>query len=513
MKFYITTPIYYANAKPHLGHAYATVITDIFARYRRAQGDNTFFLTGTADHGEKIVRAATAVGMGPQAFVDQNAEKFKTLYKKLDISNDYFIRNSDKENHWPGAQALWNKIEAVGDLYQGTYKGLYCIGCESFKTEKDLTGGKCPDHNTACEEIEEENYFFRLSKYADRIKSIIENNEIEIIPASRKQELLNFINDGLQDLSFSRPEGVIPWGIPVPGKQNQMMYVWCEELSNYVSALGYGRSDDENFKTFWPADIHVVGKDILRFHAIVWPAMLLSAGLPLPKKILAHGMLISDGRKMSKTIGNVIDPDDLIGEYSSESLRYYFAREVSPFDDSDITAQKFKEAYNANLANGLGNLVSRTLKMSEQYFSGHVTGDTSTVPPIRTHTTEAISLGDLAGYNIPYLITNNILPRYHEYMGAYEINKASDVIWELVGHLDQFVTDYEPFKLIKTNKEETERIILGLLYGLNEISEMLLPIMPDTAEKIKELIGAKENDGTISFASTTPLEPLFMRKS
>ncbi len=513
MKFYITTPIYYANAKPHLGHAYATVIADIFARYRRAQGDNTFFLTGTADHGEKIVRSATTAGMGPQEFVDQNVEKFKNLYKKLDIANDYFIRNSDKEHHWPGAQSLWNKIEAVGDLYQGTYKGLYCIGCESFKTEKDLVSGKCPDHNTACEEIEEENYFFRLSKYADKIKSIIENNEIEIIPSSRKQELLNFINDGLQDLSFSRPEGAIPWGIPVPGKQNQMMYVWCEELSNYVSALGYGRSDDENFKTFWPADIHIVGKDILRFHAIVWPAMLLSVGLPLPKKILAHGMLISDGKKMSKTIGNVIDPDDLIAEYNGDALRYYFAREVSPFDDGDITVEKFKEAYNANLANGLGNLVSRTLKMSEQYFNGRITGDTDSVPPIRTRITEVTSLGDLTGLNIPYIITNDILPRYHTHMGGYEINKATDVIWELVGHLDQFVTDYEPFKLIKTDKDATEKVLWGLLYGLREITEMLRPMMPDTAEKIKTLIGAIKEGEELSFRSKAPTEPLFMRKS
>ncbi len=513
MKFYITTPIYYANAKPHLGHAYATVIADIFARYRRAQGDNTFFLTGTADHGEKIVRAATAVGMGPQAFVNQNVEKFKELYKKIDISNDYFIRNSDKEHHWPGAQALWNKIEAAGDLYQGVYKGLYCVGCESFKTEKDLVDGKCPDHNTACEEIEEENYFFRLSKYADKIKNIIENNEIEIIPSSRKQELLNFINEGLQDISFSRPEGIIPWGIPVPGKQNQMMYVWCEELSNYISALGYGRDDDENFKTFWPADIHIVGKDILRFHAIVWPAMLLSAGLPLPKKILAHGMLISEGRKMSKTIGNVIDPTDLIAEYNSDTLRYYFAREISPFDDGDITVEKFKEAYNANLANGLGNLVSRTLKMSEQYFGGKVTGDSGSAPSIRTRTAVISALGELAGLNIPYLVINDILPRYHNHMAKYEVNKASDVVWELIGCLDQFVTDYEPFKLVKTDKDTAEKVLWSLLYGLHEISEMITPLMPATAEKIKILIGATEEGETLSFKSTVPTEPLFMRKS
>ncbi len=511
-KFYITTPIYYANAKPHLGHAYATVLADVFARYRQGQGDKVFFLAGTADHGEKIVRAATKEGMGPQEFVDQTSEKFKELHKTLGITNDYFIRNSDKEHHWPGAQALWKKIEASGDLYQGVYKGLYCVGCESFKTDKDLVNGKCLDHDTLPDEIEEENYFFRLSKYAEKIKNIIKNNEIEIIPASRKQELLNFINEGLQDLSFSRPAGTITWGIPVPGKENQMMYVWCEELSSYISALGYGRSDDENFKTFWPADVHVVGKDILRFHAIVWPAMLLSTELPLPKKILAHGMLISGGKKMSKTIGNVIDPLDLIAEYGSEALRYYFTRETSPFEDGDITVEKFKEAYNANLANGLGNLVSRTLKMSKQYFGGHVTGDRQSSPPIRTRVAVVAALGELAGLNIPYLVMNDILPRYHNHMAAYEVNKAADVAWELIAHLDQFVTDYEPFKLIKTNKDATEKVLWCLLYGLREISEMITPLMPVTAEKIKALIGATEEGGTLSFKSTTPTEPLFIRK-
>ncbi len=510
--FYITTPIFYANAKPHLGHAYTTVLADIFARYQRAQGNQTFFLIGTADHGEKIVRAAITAGVGPQAFVDQFVETFKGLYKKLGITNDYFIRNSDQEHHWPGAIVLWNKIKDSEDLYRGVYKGLYCIGCESFKTEKDLIKGKCPDHMTSCEEIEEENYFFKLSKYADKIKSILEKNEIEIIPESRKQELINFIEEGLQDISFSRPEGNIPWGIPVPLEEKQMMYVWCEELSNYITALGYGRSDDENFKKFWPADVHVVGKDILRFHAILWPAMLLSAGLPLPKKILAHGMLISDGKKMSKTIGNVIDPTDLIAEYNADTIRYYFAREISPFDDGDITVGKFKEAYNANLANGLGNLVSRTLKMSEQYFGGLVTGDRQSSPPIRTHGAVVTALSDLAGLNIPYLIMNDTLPRYHKHMVAYEINKAADVVWELIAHLDQFVTDYEPFKLIKTDKDATEKVLWCLLYGLREISEMITPLMPDTAEKIKKLIGATEEGDTLSFNSTAPTEPLFMRK-
>lgn len=511
-KFYITTPIYYANAKPHLGHAYATVIADIFARYHRTQGDQTYFLTGTAEHGEKIIRAASTVGTGPQAFVDKHVEGYKELWKKLSITNDYFIRNSDMKHHWPGAQALWKAIESTGDLYKGTYKGLYCVGCESFKTEKDLVEGKCPDHNTVCEQIEEENYFFKLSKYSDRIKQALVEDEIQIIPATRKQELINFIDEGLQDLSFSRPEGVVPWGIPVPDTENQMMYVWCEELSNYISALGYGRSDDENFKTFWPANVHVLGKDILRFHAIVWPAMLLSAGLSLPKKILAHGMIISGGKKMSKTIGNVIDPSELIAEYDADTLRYYFAREMSPLDDGDITTEKFKNAYNANLANGLGNLVSRTLKMSEQYFGGSVRGNIKDAPSVQTRGLGNDKREDLPGVTIPYFIFNETWPHYKAYMETYEINKASDAVWELVGYLDQFITDYEPFKLVKTDKATAEKVLWSILYGLNEITKMINAIMPNTSLKIQELIAVNEENDAIIFTTKVPETPLFMRK-
>jgi len=472
-KFYITTPIYYSNAAPHIGHAYATTISDIVARFRRMQDDNVFFLTGTADHGEKIARSATDAGMTPQVFTDQNVEKFKGLYGKLNISNDYFIRNSDKENHWPGAQALWEKLVESGDIYKGVYKGRYCVGCESFKTEKDLVDGKCPDHDKEPEEIEQENYFFRLSKYSKEIKKVLEEDEIRILPASRKQELLSFVNEGLQDVSFSRPKGESTWGIPVPNDPEQLMYVWCEELSNYVSALGYGREDDNNFKTFWPADIHVVGKDILRFHAIVWPAMLMSAGIPLPKKILAHGMIISDGKKMSKTIGNIIDPQELIEEYGSEALRYYLAREISPFEDSDITKEKFKETYNANLANGLGNLVARVMKMSETHLEKN-----------------------------PATLEKAVPEEFSALLDALEIQKASDFVWERISDLDMKIQETQPFKLVKEDKEKAVSIIEELVVELNTIGRMLNPILPDTSLHIEDAI--KNN--------MMPDTPLFPRK-
>jgi len=516
-KFYITTPIFYANAELHIGHTYTLVLSDILARYHRKVGDNTFFLTGSDEHGDKIVRAAQKQDLGPQAFVNANVEKTQELIKTLGISNDFFIRTSDKEKHWGGAQKLWRALEEAGDIYKGVYKGLYCVGCEAFITEKECVNGKCPLHDTAPEHIEEENYFFKLSKYVPEVRRLLENGELKISPQSKVNEMVALLDasgeGALADVSISRPERAIPWGIPVPNDPAQLMYVWCDALSNYISALGYGSDDEEKYKIFWPADVQVLGKDIIRFHAILWPAMLLSAKLPLPHELLVHGFVNSGGKKMSKTIGNVLTPTEFISEYSLDALRYYLSREVSPVDDWDLTREKFKEVYNANLANGLGNLVSRTLKMAEQYFGGKVTGDMLSVPPIRTRASTMETLGDIAGLNMPYILTNDLLPRYHAHMSAHEINKAADVIWELVGHLDQFVADYEPFKLVKTDKKATEDVIWGLLYGLREIGEMLIPMMPETSKTILELIGASEaSTGELMFNAKVPAEPLFKRK-
>jgi len=512
-KFYITTAIPYANATPHMGHAYEAVLADVIARYKRLSGFDTFFLSGTAEHGEKILRAAKLAEVGPQAFVDKNVAKLLDLYKKLNISNDDFIRNSDKERHWPGAQHLWVKMDEAGDIYKKSYNGLYCVGCERFITDKELVNGKCPDHDKIPERVEEENYFFRLSKYQDRIIEILEGDEIEITPQSRKKELLTFVKDGLDDISFSRPEGNIPWGIPVPNDSTHMMYVWCEELSNYISALGFGREEDGNFKKYWPADLHVIGKDILRFHAVVWPAMLLSAGLPLPKRILTHGMVTSDGKKMSKTIGNVVDPYEYYENFGSDPLRYYLSREISTFEDGDFTKERFLEVYNANLANGLGNLVSRTLKMSEQYFDGDVSRRQDTDVPLKKTFSTVSGNEDLLGFSIPYTIRNIIFPEYYAKMDSVEVNDAADVVWKLIGMLDGYVTDYEPFKLIKEDREKTENIVWNLLYGIHFVSLMLTPFMPDTADKINTLLGASLDDkgAPLSFDTKKVESPLFAR--
>lgn len=512
MKFYITTPIFYANAKLHMGHTYTLVLADILARYHRSQGDKTFFLTGADEHGDKIVRAAQKEGVGPQAFVNDKVASFKELLQKLSISNDAFIRTSDHEAHWPGAIKLWRALEATGDIYKGTYRGLYCVGCEAFVTEKECVDGKCPLHDTSPEQIEEENYFFKLSRYSAELKRLIETGELKITPAGRAHEMRALIGEGLSDVSISRPLGTIPWGIPVPNDPAQVMYVWCDALASYLSALGYGSSDEKEFTAFWPADVHVLGKDIIRFHALLWPALLSSAKLPIPKELLVHGFVTSGGKKMSKTIGNILEPEEFLQEYGLDALRYYLAREVSPTEDWDLTREKFREVYNANLANGLGNLVSRVLKMSAQYFDGRITGDPVRVPPFHVQGDQVPFSGDLPGFNIPYVIADSILPRYHASLRVHEVNRAVDAIWELVGQLDGYITSYEPFKLIKTDKATTELVLWGLVYGLHEITAMLTPIMPATATKIKGLIEAREEGGMTTFITKTPTEPLFMRK-
>ncbi len=461
--FYVTTPIFYPNAKLHLGHAYTTTVTDILARYHRLIGDSTYFLTGSDENTQKMVDSAVKVGKEPLVFLDEIVANFASLYGSLDISYDQFIRTTDQETHWPGAQLLWTKLDAAGDLYKKKYEGLYCVGHEAFITEKDLVDGKCPDHGTVPEQLSEENYFFRLSKYTDILKQKIESDEIRIVPESRKNEILSFISTGLEDVSFSRPrrkEWPQGLGVPVPGDDTQVMYVWCDALANYVTALGYGRTDDALYQEYWPG-VHVIGKDILRFHAAIWPAMLLSAGLPLPKALLVHGFITSGGKKMSKTLGNVIDPEELITEYGTDAVRYYLARHISPFDDGDITRETFKEAYNASLANGLGNLTSRIMKMAEEHLDA------------------------------PVEVTESISADFSDALEAFNVQKAADVIWDRVQLLDQKIAETKPFQLIKTDAEAGKRIIAELATELYTIAYLLTPIMPETAEKIKTAV--KEN--------------------
>jgi methionyl-tRNA synthetase len=470
--FYITTPIFYPNANLHLGHAYTTTITDIIARYHRLKGEETYFLTGSDENTEKVVRAAKAADRSTREYLDNIVSNFKSLFSKLEVSYDQFIRTSDEANHYPGVIELWKRIAKAGDLEKRSYSGLYCVGHESFITEKDLVIGKCPDHDETPQVLKEENYFFKLSKYTEAIKKKIESDEFEIVPDSRRNEILALLDRGLEDVSFSRPADKISVGIPVPNDPSQRIYVWCDALSNYISALGFGRSNNALFKKFWPADLQVIGKDILRFHAAIWPGMLLSAGLCLPKALLVHGFVTSGGKKMSKSLGNVIDPIELIDEYGAEAVRYYLSRHISPFEDGDITYESFKEAYNANLANGLGNLVSRVMKMAEQ---------------------NGIKVQDSRFKN-----KNREGKEFEEAMREFNLQRAMNVIWELIARLDEKIQKEQPFKSIKTAPEKGKLIIGELLSGLSEIAEMLLPIMPETAEKIQEAI-AKNRKPDILF--------------
>jgi methionyl-tRNA synthetase len=365
MKFYITTAIDYVNAKPHIGHALEKIQADVLARYHRAKGDDVWFLTGTDEHGTKNFRTAEIAGKTTQEFVDENSEYFKNLKDVCNLSWDDFIRTTDKNRHWPGVQKLWNKIYEAGDLYKKKYQGLYCVGCEAFVTEKELVDGKCPIHKKEPEKLEQENWFFKLSKYSKEIESKIKNDELKIIPESRKNEILSFLKSGLEDISLSRPKNYLSWGIPVPNDPDQVIYVWYDALSNYITAIEYAE-ESEKFKKFWPADLHVIGKDILRFHAAIWPGMLLSAGLPLPKSIFVHGFITVEGEKMSKTLGNIIDPAELSQKYGSDAVRYYLLREISTYEDGDYSKKKFEERYNADLANGIGNLVSRVATLGER---------------------------------------------------------------------------------------------------------------------------------------------------
>ena len=457
--FYITTPIFYPNAKPHIGHAYTITISDILARYHRLIGDDTYFLSGTDENTEKVAHAARELGEDPQTYLDDIVEQFKALYTNLNISNDQFIRTTDKNIHWPGAQELWRRLAVKGDIAKKSYSGLYCTGHETFLTEKDLVNGKCPDHDEKPELVEEENYFFNLSKYTEQIKQKIESDELHIITKTSKNEILSLLSSGLEDISFSRPRDKMTSGIPVPGDETQKMYVWCDALSNYITALGFGRG--EELMHYWPG-MHVIGKDILRFHAAIWPGMLLSAGLPLPQAILVHGFITSGGRKMSKTLGNVIDPQELIDEYGADAVRYYLARHVSSFEDGDVTKESFKEAYNANLANGLGNLVARIMKMAESYLDNPV--DVST-------------FRELSGVN--------------NHTENFEFNRAMDNIWFHVKEMDEFIQTDKPFKLIKINKVAAQKRVTYYVQELNRIAVHLKPFMPETSKKIQKAI--KEN--------------------
>ena len=492
-KFYITTSIPYVNSRPHLGHALEFVQADAVARWARLAGREVHFLSGADEHGAKIVRAAEASGQPVEKFVDANTDVFKKLTQELGISTSDFIRTSE-ERHFTGAQSLWKRLDEAGDIYKKSYRGLYCVGHEAFVTQKDLVGGKCADHGDEPEVVEEENYFFRLSKYGAQIQEAIESGRMRIYPEGRRNEILSFIKAGLEDVSFSRPSKDISWGVPVPGDASQTMYVWCDALSNYITALGYdGSKDWQKSQKFWPADLQVIGKDILRFHAAIWPGMLLSAGLELPKALLVHGFIHSGGQKMSKTLGNVVDPFEIIERHGADALRYYLLREIPTYEDGDFTEERFLRAYNSDLANGLGNYVSRVAKMIENYFGG--------------------VLHKSSGGVLEEVRLKEVWLLYNKAMERLELKSALDSVWAFLGELDNYVQQYEPFKLIKTDEEKTKAVLWNLGSGALTIAWMIEPFMPDTSEKIFQIFGvAKEGGKEWSEVKVNLKESLFPRK-
>ncbi len=511
-KFYITTPIYYVNASPHLGHAYTDVAADVLARWHRSQAEETFFLTGTDEHGAKIARAADKAALPPAEFVKEKHKAFQRLLGVLNVSNDDFIFTSDQARHWPGAVALWKKFEQAEDLYKKAYQGLYCVGHEAFVTEKDLVGGLCIDHQTKPEVIEEENYFFRLSKYVDRIRDAIEKGEMKIHPAARKNEVLSFLKEKIEDISFSRPAKDIPWGIPVPGDPDHTMYVWADALANYISALGYGAANETQFTKFWPADIHLIGKDILRFHAVYWPAMLMSAGLALPKNIFVHGMILSGGVKMSKTIGNVVDPVEIIQEFGVDAFRYFVLREIPFGEDGDFTRERFANVYEGNLAHGIGNLVSRVAAMVQKNFPQGLAKPSAaalaSVPTHRIFRQEVTSdRMELEGEMLDQYFEGELEPAFRAAMDEFKLTEAIAFLMTFFSFLDGYVQEYEPFRLVKTDAEKASAVLWNLAFYIVKASVLLEPFLPATAQAITKAFELAPDGNRIVITSKPVLFP------
>lgn len=479
---YITTSIAYVNAKPHIGFALESIQADVLARYWRGQGKKVYFLTGADEHGSKNYQTAQAAGLSVQKFVDQNTAQIRALKDLLNLSTDDFIRTTDQQRHWPTVIEMWKRLESKGDLTKETYTGWYCVGCEAFLTSKDLIDNKCPYHNTALEEIKEENYFFNLGRYRPQIIKLIKSGELEIIPAKRQNEILNILTAGYDRVSFSRPREKLSWGIPVPGDPGQTMYVWCDALTNYISALDFvGHS--EVFENFWNHGYvtHIIGKDILRFHAAIWPAMLLSAQVKLPDRILVHGFITSEGRKMSKSIGNVVDPFAAVAEYGADPMRYYLLKEIPTQDDGDFSQSRFEEIYQADLANGIGNLFSRVTNMVNQYLGGRI----DQTEPNGGHNWE----------------------RIEAYVQNCEFDRALAELMIIVNEINKLIDDHQPWQLAKSDQPADRELLVEVLtqatLGLKELGRHLSWFLPVTGKKIVD---------HLSWPTITKADPLFPRR-
>lgn len=474
--FYVTTPIYYVNDVPHIGHAYTTVAADVLARYKRLSGYDCFFLTGTDEHGQKVEKAAEAAGQTPLALADRVVERYKALWETLRISADDFIRTT-QERHYKAVAALYQRVWAKGDIYLGDYEDWYCTPCETFWTESQLVdGNKCPECGRPVEKLKEKSYFFRMSKYQDPLLRYLEANPGFIQPASRYNEILSFVKGGLRDLSISRT--TFTWGIPVPNDPSHVIYVWFDALTNYITAAGFP-VDEKRFQRYWPADCHIIGKDILRFHAVYWPCFLMSADLLLPKKVFAHGWWTVEGQKMSKSIGNVVDPAQLVKEYGVDPIRYFLLREVPFGADGDFSRAALVNRINSDLANDLGNLFSRALSMVVKYLDGVIPAPSDL---------QAVDKGLQE-------VSAKVLPQLAKQMDDLAFNKALDSIWEIVNAGNKYIDETAPWALAKAEKDQPRlgTVLYQALEVLRICALLIAAFMPTTAERMWSELGMEQD--------------------
>ena len=469
--FYITTPIYYPSAQLHIGHAYCTTVADTIARFKRLAGYDVFFLTGSDEHGQKIQRSAAEKGVTPLQYVDPIVAGFQKLWQRLAISNDDFIRTTE-DRHVKVVQEIFRRIYEKGDIYKGEYKGLYCTPCEAYWTEHQLKDGQCPDCGRPVEEVAEEAYFFKMSHYADQLLSHIESHPDFIQPTSRRNEMINFIRQGLDDLCISRTS--FDWGIPVPTDKKHVIYVWFDALTNYLTPVGF-LSDPEKFHRYWPADLHLVGKEIVRFHSIIWPAILMALDLPLPKQIYGHGWLIVNGDKMSKSKGNVVDPNLLIDEFGADAIRYFLLREINLGQDGNFSRDALISRINADLANDLGNLLHRTLNMIGKFQGGIIEGSASKRPVDEALVADAM----------------DTVKAYEEEMEKLALTPAVKTVWAFIGRANKYIDETAPWALAKdpAKKAELAAVLYHLAESLRIISGLISPFLPQTAPKIRQQLG------------------------
>ncbi|MDH4138968.1 MAG: methionine--tRNA ligase [Coriobacteriia bacterium] len=507
--FYLTTPIYYVNAVPHLGTAYTTVACDALARYRRMTGHDTFFLTGLDEHGQKVAQAAEENGMSPQEWCDSIAPRYREVWEMLRISNDDFIRTT-QERHKRGVQAFWQKLHDDGYLYQGHYEGWYCVPDETYWAEGQLVDGKCPTCGRDVDFIREDNWFFKLSEFQDELLALYEERPQFVRPEKRRNEVVSFVKSGLKDLSISRT--TFSWGVPLPFAENHVTYVWIDALLNYVTAVGYGDPEKEiQFERRWPAQVHFVGKDIIRFHCVIWPAMLMAAGLPLPEMVFAHGFLLTKGEKMSKSKGNVMSPQDLVERFGVDAYRYYFLRDVRFGEDGSISLESMVQRYNGDLANDWGNLCSRLFNMTEKYVSGVVPA-----PPTGPPTDADATLRALAGF----------LPeKYEAAMEKLDYGAALEATWDLIKDANRYIEQEAPWNLAKdeSKRARLETVLFNALEAVRIAALFCAPVMPDTSAEVWARLGLGDIHDVFDIAAegewgrlpqgsrVTKGEPLFPR--